>query len=75
MSTDDELRAAIGTADRLLGHTRAAEGQAPAHVLPVPAPAAADDAQPFTDDDVAAWSSKLGFAGRAKSGRVTQAKD
>ena len=72
MSTDNEIRAAIAKADHALGRTRAAEGQAPTHVNPVPATPAA---QGFTDDDVASWSKTLGFAPKAKSGRVTNARD
>ena len=72
MSTDNEIRAAIAKADQALGRTRAAEGQSPQHVNPVPATPAA---QGFTDDDVAAWSKNLGFAPKAKSGRVTNARD
>jgi hypothetical protein len=70
--TNDQIRAAIATADRALGYTRAVEGQPPAHVNPVP-PAA--DGQAFTDEDVAAWSKSLGFAATAKLGRVSTAKD
>lgn len=70
--SEKELRAAIGRADQILGHTRAAEGQPPQHVNPVPATPAEES---FTDEDVAAWSKQLGFASSAKSGRVTNAKD
>jgi hypothetical protein len=70
--SNDEIRAAIGAADHALGRTYAAEGQAPAHVNPVPATPAA---QGFTDDDVASWSKQLGFAPKATTGRVTNAKD
>jgi len=70
--SSDEIRAAIAKADQTLGRTRATEGQAPAHVNPVPATPAA---QGFTDNDVAAWSKNLGFAPKAKSGRVTNARD
>jgi hypothetical protein len=70
--SNDEIRAAIGAADHALGRTRAAEGQPPAHVNPVPATPAR---QGFTDDDVASWSQKLFGTGKAKSGRVMNAKD
>jgi hypothetical protein len=70
--TNDEIRAAISVADHALGRTRAAEGQPPEHVNPVPASPAAHG---FTDDDVASWSSQLFGAPNAKAGRVTNAKD
>lgn len=70
--TENEIRAAIGKADHALGHTRAAEGEPPQHVHPVPATPAE---QGFTDDDVAAWSQKLFGASASKSGRVTNARD
>lgn len=70
--TEQEIRAAIARADHALGHTRAVEGQPPAHVLPA-APAA--QTTEFTDEDVAAWSQSLGFAKPAKAGRVTTAGD
>ena len=71
-STEAEIRAAIATADRALGITRAVEGQPPQHVNPVPPSPAA---QAFTDDDVTSWSKQLGFAASVKKGRVTTAKD